>query len=158
MADLQSAALPLGYVAGLLPALNPDKQVSYQGNSSRVNHYWFGPKGLATSAGVGVHIAPRSPVVPGPYAAPAGKKGMTAGRRKLHPTFSAQPRLKEIPFYMITGFVVALRAGPANGRPWDTRKGLLRGPDQVERVKGFEPSTSTLARLHSTTELHPLDS
>ena len=25
----------------------------------------------------------------------------------------------------------------------------------VERVKGFEPSTSTLARLHSTTELHP---
>ena len=25
----------------------------------------------------------------------------------------------------------------------------------VERVMGFEPTTSTLARLHSTTELHP---
>ena len=27
----------------------------------------------------------------------------------------------------------------------------------MEREKGFEPSTSTLARLHSTTELLPLD-
>lgn len=26
----------------------------------------------------------------------------------------------------------------------------------MERVMGFEPTTSTLARLHSTTELHPL--
>ena len=26
----------------------------------------------------------------------------------------------------------------------------------MERVKGFEPSTSTLARLRSTPELHPL--
>ncbi len=26
---------------------------------------------------------------------------------------------------------------------------------KLERVKGFEPSTSTLARSHSTTELHP---
>lgn len=26
----------------------------------------------------------------------------------------------------------------------------------MERVKGFEPSTSTLARSRSTTELHPL--
>ena len=25
----------------------------------------------------------------------------------------------------------------------------------MERVKGFEPSTSTLARLRSTPELHP---
>lgn len=33
--------------------------------------------------------------------------------------------------------------------------GRLRGPGVVERVMGFEPTTSTLARLHSTTELHP---
>jgi hypothetical protein len=26
----------------------------------------------------------------------------------------------------------------------------------LERVKGLEPSTPTLARLYSTTELHPL--
>jgi hypothetical protein len=27
----------------------------------------------------------------------------------------------------------------------------------MERAKGFEPSTSTLARLHSTPELRPLE-
>ena len=27
---------------------------------------------------------------------------------------------------------------------------------KLERAKGFEPSTPTLARLYSTTELHPL--
>ena len=31
--------------------------------------------------------------------------------------------------------------------------GVVRG--KMEREKGFEPSTSTLARLHSTTELLP---
>ena len=34
---------------------------------------------------------------------------------------------------------------------------LLNETKLSERVKGFEPSTSTLARLHSTTELHPRD-
>ena len=29
-------------------------------------------------------------------------------------------------------------------------------PKKLERAKGFEPSTPTLARLYSTTELHPL--
>ena len=33
--------------------------------------------------------------------------------------------------------------------------GRFRGPGVVERVMGFEPTTSTLARLHSTTELLP---
>ena len=28
--------------------------------------------------------------------------------------------------------------------------------EDLERAKGFEPSTPTLARLYSTTELHPL--
>ena len=35
------------------------------------------------------------------------------------------------------------------------RYGPLARPGKVERVMGFEPTTSTLARLHSTTELHP---
>ena len=30
-----------------------------------------------------------------------------------------------------------------------------RNLEKLERVKGFEPSTPTLARLCSTTELHP---
>ena len=33
--------------------------------------------------------------------------------------------------------------------------GRVVRPGVVERVMGFEPTTSTLARLHSTTELHP---
>jgi hypothetical protein len=47
---------------------------------------------------------------------------------------------------------------------WDSQ-GILEGPIKTpllfqkltisEREKGFEPSTSTLARLHSTTELFP---
>ena len=31
-------------------------------------------------------------------------------------------------------------------------------PEIMERANGFEPSTSTLARWHSTTELRPLGS
>ena len=33
---------------------------------------------------------------------------------------------------------------------------LVTMNEKMEREKGFEPSTSTLARLHSTTELLPL--
>jgi hypothetical protein len=41
--------------------------------------------------------------------------------------------------------------------PRKRKKGRSRGPDQIrlERETGFEPATSTLARLHSTTELFP---
>jgi hypothetical protein len=31
----------------------------------------------------------------------------------------------------------------------------IKRKEKMEREKGFEPSTSTLARLHSTTELLP---
>jgi hypothetical protein len=32
---------------------------------------------------------------------------------------------------------------------------IMSEKERVERMKGFEPSTSTLARLRSTPELHP---
>ena len=35
------------------------------------------------------------------------------------------------------------------------QKNLRNGRLELERVKGFEPSTSTLARLRSTPELRP---
>ncbi len=36
-------------------------------------------------------------------------------------------------------------------------EGNEKGPEgEMERERGFEPPTSTLARLHSTTELFPL--
>ena len=40
---------------------------------------------------------------------------------------------------------------------WRRRLTLIfsGGEEKMEREKGFEPSTSTLARLHSTTELLP---
>ena len=37
----------------------------------------------------------------------------------------------------------------------DTKNSRAKFGSKVEREKGFEPSTSTLARLHSTTELLP---
>ncbi len=35
------------------------------------------------------------------------------------------------------------------------RRGRFFEKNNLERAKGFEPSTSTLARWHSTTELRP---
>ena len=45
------------------------------------------------------------------------------------------------------------RSAPRWSRVRVTDKGK-----EMERLKGFEPSTSTLARLRSTTELQPLSS
>ncbi len=52
--------------------------------------------------------------------------------------------------------------GPTSGRilvanrNWGTEPGKQSGdPENLERETGFEPATSTLARLHSTTELLP---
>ena len=44
---------------------------------------------------------------------------------------------------------------PAAGRKVALERKRREGL-QVERETGFEPATSTLARLHSTTELFPL--
>ena len=39
--------------------------------------------------------------------------------------------------------------------PLPTKKSAFRRIYKLERAKGFEPSTSTLARLRSTPELYP---
>src|SRR3989442_13541664 len=49
------------------------------------------------------------------------------------------------------------RDGPQRDRPEMERAGPRRRPARMlERETGVEPATSTLARLHSTTELFPL--
>ena len=42
-----------------------------------------------------------------------------------------------------------------NSQSLKHKKATWKGGFELERVKGFEPSTSTLARLRSTPELHP---
>lgn len=42
-----------------------------------------------------------------------------------------------------------------NSQSLKHKKATWKGGFELERVKGFEPSTSTLARLRSTPELRP---
>jgi hypothetical protein len=51
-----------------------------------------------------------------------------------------------------TGFC---RRHPMDGAFRDGERGTFRASQKLERAKGFEPSTPTLARSCSTTELHP---
>ena len=51
------------------------------------------------------------------------------------------------PYHLATAPCVAVVLLERTRAAWAARS--------VERVMGFEPTTSTLARLHSTTELHP---
>jgi hypothetical protein len=63
------------------------------------------------------------------------------------------------------GTLVSLRvfcvANPNTIRTWSFfdfwERGFAETPGKLERAKGFEPSTPTLARLCSTPELRPLE-
>ena len=56
----------------------------------------------------------------------------------------------EPPIRVLQTPALPLGDGAGYVQEWNAKSGM-------EREKGFEPSTSTLARLHSTTELLPLD-
>ena len=46
---------------------------------------------------------------------------------------------------------------PKTGQGLEVRGKRQMNKEQMERETGFEPATSTLARLHSTAELFPLN-
>jgi hypothetical protein len=62
---------------------------------------------------------------------------------------------RQLPPLSYTGLAGQLGIGPSS--MLDKHRHLQMPPFgmRLERMKGFEPSTSTLARLHSTPELHP---
>ena len=72
---------------------------------------------------------------------PGGEKGLRGGRRAADGNRRLSEQLEQQP------------GGPVRHRCSSTIVGFISA--ELERAKGFEPSTPTLARLCSTPELHP---
>ena len=95
-------------------------------------------------------------------------------KKRIRKNFGKRPTILDVPYLLsiqLDSYRKFLQSdGPEDGR--DSQGGppepLLPTPpprtglqpqsreERVERLNGFEPSTSTLARLRSTTELQPL--